>query len=91
MRLGNPTAQQQVLSLGSAGEPTILRSLACTEIPRKYGGEHKEFSSESTSLRLLGRAVGWYHEGEPAGFIASIVGAILLLIVYRLTVGRRIT
>jgi uncharacterized membrane protein YeaQ/YmgE (transglycosylase-associated protein family) len=30
-----------------------------------------------------GRAVGWYHEGEPAGFIASIVGAILLLIVYR--------
>lgn len=40
---------------------------------------------------FLGRAVGWYHEGEPAGFIASIVGAILLLIVYRLTVGRRIT
>jgi uncharacterized membrane protein YeaQ/YmgE (transglycosylase-associated protein family) len=40
---------------------------------------------------FLGRAVGWYHEGEPAGFIASIVGAILLLTVYRLTVGRRIT
>jgi uncharacterized membrane protein YeaQ/YmgE (transglycosylase-associated protein family) len=40
---------------------------------------------------FLGRAVGWYHEGEPAGFIASIIGAILLLIVYRLTVGRRIT
>ena len=40
---------------------------------------------------FLGRAVGWYHEGEPAGFIASIVGAILLLIVYRMTVGRRIT
>jgi uncharacterized membrane protein YeaQ/YmgE (transglycosylase-associated protein family) len=32
---------------------------------------------------FLGRAVGWYHEGEPAGFIASIVGAILLRIVYR--------
>jgi uncharacterized membrane protein YeaQ/YmgE (transglycosylase-associated protein family) len=32
---------------------------------------------------FLGRALGWYHEGEPAGFIASIVGAILLLIVYR--------
>jgi uncharacterized membrane protein YeaQ/YmgE (transglycosylase-associated protein family) len=32
---------------------------------------------------FLGRTVGWYHEGEPAGFIASIVGAILLLIVYR--------
>lgn len=40
---------------------------------------------------FLGRAVGWYHEGEAAGFLASIVGAILLLIVYRMTVGRRIT
>ena len=40
---------------------------------------------------FLGRAVGWYHEGEPAGFIASIVGAILRLIVYRMIVGRRIT
>jgi uncharacterized membrane protein YeaQ/YmgE (transglycosylase-associated protein family) len=40
---------------------------------------------------FLGRAVGWYHEREPAGFIASIVGAILLLIVYRMIVGRRIT
>jgi len=40
---------------------------------------------------FFGRAVGWYHEGEAAGFIASIVGAILLLIVYRMIVGRRIT
>jgi uncharacterized membrane protein YeaQ/YmgE (transglycosylase-associated protein family) len=40
---------------------------------------------------FLGRALGWYHEGEPAGFIASIIGAILLLIVYRMIVGRRIT
>ena len=41
---------------------------------------------------LLGRALGWYHEGEPAGFIASVVGAILLLVIYRLVTGnRRIT
>ena len=41
---------------------------------------------------FLGRALGWYHEGEPAGFIASVVGAILLLVVYRLVTGnRRIT
>jgi uncharacterized membrane protein YeaQ/YmgE (transglycosylase-associated protein family) len=40
---------------------------------------------------FLGRAVGWYQEGEPAGFIASVVGAILLLAIYRMTVGRRIT
>ena len=41
---------------------------------------------------FLGRALGWYAEGEPAGFIASVVGAILLLIIYRLaTKNRRIT
>ena len=41
---------------------------------------------------FLGRALGWYHEGEPAGFIASVVGAILLLVIYRLVTGnRRIT
>ena len=40
---------------------------------------------------FLGRAVGWYQEGEAAGFIASVIGAILLLIVYRLVVGRRVT
>ena len=30
----------------------------------------------------LGQAVGWYHAGESAGFIASIVGAIIVLIVW---------
>jgi uncharacterized membrane protein YeaQ/YmgE (transglycosylase-associated protein family) len=33
---------------------------------------------------LLGRSMGWYEEGQSAGFVASVVGAILLLIVYRL-------
>ena len=38
---------------------------------------------------FLGRALGWYAPGEPAGFIASVFGAILLLIIYRLaTKGR---
>ena len=32
---------------------------------------------------FLGRFLGWYSEGETAGFIASVVGAILILIVYR--------
>jgi uncharacterized membrane protein YeaQ/YmgE (transglycosylase-associated protein family) len=36
----------------------------------------------------LGRAVGWYTAGDPVGFIASVVGAIILLAVYRLIVGR---
>ena len=31
----------------------------------------------------IGRAVGWYDEGSGAGFIAAIVGAVLILWVYR--------
>jgi uncharacterized membrane protein YeaQ/YmgE (transglycosylase-associated protein family) len=31
----------------------------------------------------LGRAVGLYGAGEGAGFIASVIGAILVLFVYR--------
>lgn len=38
---------------------------------------------------FLGRAMGWYAEGEAAGFIASVVGAILLLIIYRLATKNR--
>lgn len=37
----------------------------------------------------LGQQVGWYHEGEGAGFIGGIVGSIILLILYRLIIGRR--
>ena len=37
---------------------------------------------------FLGRSIGWYGDGEPAGFIASILGAILLLFVYRALTGR---
>lgn len=33
---------------------------------------------------FLGRLIGWYKEGETGGFIAAIVGAIILLFVYRL-------
>jgi uncharacterized membrane protein YeaQ/YmgE (transglycosylase-associated protein family) len=37
----------------------------------------------------LGRAIGWYEPGQPAGFIASIIGAMILLLIYRLIIGRR--
>jgi uncharacterized membrane protein YeaQ/YmgE (transglycosylase-associated protein family) len=32
---------------------------------------------------VTGRSMGWYAAGEPAGFIASVLGAILLLALYR--------
>ncbi|MEO5611848.1 MAG: GlsB/YeaQ/YmgE family stress response membrane protein [Sphingomicrobium sp.] len=38
---------------------------------------------------FLGRAVGWYKPGDGAGFVAAIVGAFLILLVYRLIVTRR--
>jgi len=38
---------------------------------------------------FIGANLGWYNEGEPAGFIASIVGAVILLAIYRAVVGRR--
>ena len=31
----------------------------------------------------LGQAIGWYGEGEAAGFIGAVVGAILILLAYR--------
>ncbi|HEX2654583.1 MAG TPA: GlsB/YeaQ/YmgE family stress response membrane protein [Xanthobacteraceae bacterium] len=36
----------------------------------------------------IGRAIGWYREGQSAGFLMSIAGAILLLYIYRLVRGR---
>jgi uncharacterized membrane protein YeaQ/YmgE (transglycosylase-associated protein family) len=38
---------------------------------------------------FLGRAVGWYGDGDGAGFVAAIVGAFIILLVYRLIAGRR--
>jgi uncharacterized membrane protein YeaQ/YmgE (transglycosylase-associated protein family) len=39
---------------------------------------------------LIGRAVGWYSEGQSAGFIASTIGAIVILAIYRLIIGRTV-
>jgi uncharacterized membrane protein YeaQ/YmgE (transglycosylase-associated protein family) len=37
---------------------------------------------------IIGRALGWYAQGQSAGFIASVIGAILILAIYRLIIGR---
>jgi len=37
---------------------------------------------------FLGQALGWYEPGEGAGFLAAIVGAILILFVYRMFARR---
>jgi uncharacterized membrane protein YeaQ/YmgE (transglycosylase-associated protein family) len=38
--------------------------------------------------RYAGMALGLYTEGEAAGWIASVIGAVLLLFVYSLIAGR---
>ena len=38
---------------------------------------------------FLGQKMGWYGPGQGAGFIAAIVGSVLILLVYRLVAGRR--
>lgn len=39
----------------------------------------------------LGRAMGMYQDNEPAGFFMALVGAVVLLLLYRMLTGRRST
>jgi uncharacterized membrane protein YeaQ/YmgE (transglycosylase-associated protein family) len=32
---------------------------------------------------FIGRMIGWYQEGDAAGFIAAVIGAIIILAIYR--------
>jgi len=43
----------------------------------------------SVVATMLGRAIGWYQEGESAGFIMSLLGAVLLLAIYHAVIRRR--
>jgi uncharacterized membrane protein YeaQ/YmgE (transglycosylase-associated protein family) len=38
---------------------------------------------------FLGRAVGWYGPNDNAGFLMSVLGAIVLLVLYRMLFVRR--
>jgi uncharacterized membrane protein YeaQ/YmgE (transglycosylase-associated protein family) len=35
----------------------------------------------------LGQEIGWYQPGQNAGFIGAIVGAVLILVIYRAIIG----
>ena len=39
---------------------------------------------------FIGQSMGWYREGEAAGWIVSILGAIVLLALYRMMVRKRV-
>jgi uncharacterized membrane protein YeaQ/YmgE (transglycosylase-associated protein family) len=38
---------------------------------------------------FIGQQLGWYGPNEGAGFVAAIVGAFLLLLIYRMIATRR--
>jgi uncharacterized membrane protein YeaQ/YmgE (transglycosylase-associated protein family) len=38
----------------------------------------------------LGQMMGFYAYGERAGFIASVIGAMLILLLYRILAGRKL-
>ena len=38
--------------------------------------------------RYAGVAMGWYQQNEPAGWIAAVMGAVVLLVIYGLIRGR---
>ena len=39
----------------------------------------------------IGQALGWYHACESAGWIGSIIGAIVLLLIHRMFTSRSTT
>ena len=38
---------------------------------------------------FLGQTVGWYRAGDSAGFIGAVVGAIIILFIYRMVARPR--
>ncbi len=38
---------------------------------------------------FIGRALGLYNEGEAAGFIMALLGAIAVVLIYRMSIGGR--
>lgn len=42
----------------------------------------------SIGATYLGQMIGWYKQGESAGFIMSVLGAVLILWIYRMIKGK---
>ncbi len=43
----------------------------------------------SLAANYLGQAMGWYSAGEGAGFIASVIGAVVVLLIYSVVTRKR--
>jgi uncharacterized membrane protein YeaQ/YmgE (transglycosylase-associated protein family) len=40
---------------------------------------------------FVGRAMGWYKDGDAVGFLMAVIGSIIVLALYRFTIGRPAT
>lgn len=38
---------------------------------------------------FIGRGLGWYRDGEPVGFLMSVIGAIIILVIYNMVTRKR--
>ncbi|CAN5815186.1 GlsB/YeaQ/YmgE family stress response membrane protein [soil metagenome] len=38
---------------------------------------------------FLGHSLGWYQVGDGPGIVASVIGSVILLAIYRMVIGRR--
>jgi uncharacterized membrane protein YeaQ/YmgE (transglycosylase-associated protein family) len=43
----------------------------------------------SFAATYLGQLVGWYKQGENAGFLMSVIGAVILLVIYGLVAKKK--
>ncbi len=41
----------------------------------------------AVTAAFIGQSIGWYSYGQPVGFLASVLGAMFLLVIYRFAVG----
>jgi len=71
----------------------IVGTAARVVMPGRFGGISMTIIlglAGSYLTGFLGRSIGWYHEGvDIPGLVASVCGAMLFLVIFRLLVGRR--
>ena len=48
----------------------------------------KRITDAALFARYVGMAMGWYTEDQAAGWVASLVGAVVLLFIYGMIKGR---
>ena len=61
------------------------------EVPARYRPFFYKTTPPAGFWQKIGRAIGWYQPGEPAGFVVATIGAIILLFLYRMAFRRPVT